>query len=206
MGIQFSPPPPSGGEPADADLTAIAGLSPSNDDVIQRKAGAWTNRTPAQLKTDLGVTAALAPLGVILKRVAVQTIAGSLTWTAVSFTDIEREDGDLVGAPAITSITIPAGGAGLYDFTFGATWEAGAGMVAARLVVDGAVVAYSALPAGLDANVNTPLATQVYCDVGDVVAVGAFSSTAGRGLGVVDANGWTAVLLYPRFTMYRVAA
>jgi hypothetical protein len=41
---------------ADADLTAIAGLSPSNDDVLQRKAGAWTNRTPAQLKTDLALT------------------------------------------------------------------------------------------------------------------------------------------------------
>lgn len=39
----------------DSDLTAIAGLTPSNDDVIQRKAGAWTNRTMAQLASDLGV-------------------------------------------------------------------------------------------------------------------------------------------------------
>lgn len=37
----------------DSDLTTIAGLSPSNDDIIQRKAGAWTNRTMAQLRTDL---------------------------------------------------------------------------------------------------------------------------------------------------------
>ena len=37
----------------DADLAAIAALSPTNDDIIQRKAGAWTNRTMAQLKTDL---------------------------------------------------------------------------------------------------------------------------------------------------------
>ena len=35
------------------DLMAIRGLSPSNDDIIQRKAGAWTNRTMAQLATDL---------------------------------------------------------------------------------------------------------------------------------------------------------
>lgn len=42
-----------GKQASDSDLTAIAGLAPSNDDVIQRKAGAWTNRTPAQLKTDL---------------------------------------------------------------------------------------------------------------------------------------------------------
>jgi hypothetical protein len=37
----------------DADLSAIAALSPSNDDIVQRKAGAWTNRTVAQLYTDL---------------------------------------------------------------------------------------------------------------------------------------------------------
>lgn len=37
----------------DSDLTAIAALSPSNDDIIQRKAGAWTNRTMAQLGADL---------------------------------------------------------------------------------------------------------------------------------------------------------
>ena len=44
-------------QPLDADLTAIAALSPSNDDIIQRKAGAWTNRTVAQFKTDLGLAA-----------------------------------------------------------------------------------------------------------------------------------------------------
>lgn len=39
----------------DADLDAIAALSPSNDDVLQRKAGAWVSRTPAQVKTDLAL-------------------------------------------------------------------------------------------------------------------------------------------------------
>jgi hypothetical protein len=48
----------AGKQPLDADLTAIAGLSPSNDDVAQYKAGAWTNRTPAQLKTDLAIAQA----------------------------------------------------------------------------------------------------------------------------------------------------
>jgi hypothetical protein len=41
-----------------ANLSAISALTPTNDDVIQRKAGAWTNRTPAQLKTDLSLTKA----------------------------------------------------------------------------------------------------------------------------------------------------
>lgn len=40
-------------QPLDSDLTAVAALAPSNDDVIQRKAGAWTNRTMPQVKTDL---------------------------------------------------------------------------------------------------------------------------------------------------------
>jgi hypothetical protein len=52
-----------GKQAADADLTAIAALSPSNDDVIQRKAGAWTNRTVAQIKTDFALTKSDVGLG-----------------------------------------------------------------------------------------------------------------------------------------------
>jgi hypothetical protein len=37
----------------DLDLQEIADASASDDDVIQRKSGVWTNRTPAQLSTDL---------------------------------------------------------------------------------------------------------------------------------------------------------
>lgn len=37
------------------NLTTIAGLSPSNDDILQRKAGAWANRTLAQVKSDLAL-------------------------------------------------------------------------------------------------------------------------------------------------------
>jgi hypothetical protein len=43
----------AGKQPINGDLTTIGGLTPANDDILQRKAGAWTNRTPAQLKTDL---------------------------------------------------------------------------------------------------------------------------------------------------------
>jgi hypothetical protein len=44
-------------QPLDSDLTAFAALTPTNDDIIQRKAGAWTNRTLDQLTTDLALTA-----------------------------------------------------------------------------------------------------------------------------------------------------
>jgi len=40
----------------DADLTAIASLTPTDDDILQRKSGAWTNRTPSQVKTDLSLS------------------------------------------------------------------------------------------------------------------------------------------------------
>lgn len=43
-------------QPIDGDLTTISALTPSNDDILQRKSGAWTNRTPAQVKTDLALT------------------------------------------------------------------------------------------------------------------------------------------------------
>ena len=36
-------------------LTAIEALAPNNDDFLQRKAGVWTNRSIAQVKTDLGL-------------------------------------------------------------------------------------------------------------------------------------------------------
>lgn len=49
---------------ANSDLTSIAGLTPANDDIIQRKAGAWTNRTVAQYKADLSL-GALADLNTV---------------------------------------------------------------------------------------------------------------------------------------------
>jgi microcystin-dependent protein len=53
----------SGKQDADSDLGVIAALSPSDDDVMQRKSGGWTNRTPAQLKADLALTKGDVGLG-----------------------------------------------------------------------------------------------------------------------------------------------
>jgi hypothetical protein len=41
---------------ANQNLVDIAAISGANDDIIQRKAGAWTNRTVAQYKADLSLT------------------------------------------------------------------------------------------------------------------------------------------------------
>lgn len=42
-------------QPKDSDLTTIAGLSPSNNDLMQYISGAWANRTPAQVRTALAI-------------------------------------------------------------------------------------------------------------------------------------------------------
>ena len=47
-----------GKQTLDSDLTSIAGLSPVNDDIIQRKSGSWTNRTIDQFTTDLALVVA----------------------------------------------------------------------------------------------------------------------------------------------------
>lgn len=44
----------------DADLAALAAIAPANDDFIQRKAGAWVNRTPRQAMSDLRKQATVA--------------------------------------------------------------------------------------------------------------------------------------------------
>lgn len=43
-------------QPINANLTTISGLTPTNDDVMQYKSGAWANRTIAQLKSDLSLS------------------------------------------------------------------------------------------------------------------------------------------------------
>lgn len=42
-------------QPLDSDLTSIAGLTPTDNDIIQRKSGSWTNRTVAEYKADLSL-------------------------------------------------------------------------------------------------------------------------------------------------------
>lgn len=50
-------------QPIDSDLTAIASLTPTANDFMQYKSGAWANRTPAQAKTDLALAKGDVGLG-----------------------------------------------------------------------------------------------------------------------------------------------
>lgn len=93
-------------QPLDADLTAIAALSPSDDDIIQRKAGAWTNRTMAQLKTDLVLTSADVGLGSV-ENTALSTWPGSTNLVTVGTITTGVWNG--------TDVAVTAGGTGASD-------------------------------------------------------------------------------------------
>jgi hypothetical protein len=96
----------------DSDLTAIAALAPTDDDIIQRKAGAWTNRTLAQLLADLGLGALYQPLDGDLTAIAalattpfgraLLTLADAAAFTALGnvFTDVLK---GLVPPPGVVT-------------------------------------------------------------------------------------------------------
>lgn len=61
-----------GAQPADADLTTIAGLTATTDNFLQAKASAWASRTPAQVAADLvtPLSTSLQPLDADLTAIA----------------------------------------------------------------------------------------------------------------------------------------
>ena len=72
-------------QPLDADLTAIAGLTPANDDVIQRKSGSWVNRTMAQLWADILALASAVFIPVARASISVLPVSNdtTTTWNAM---------------------------------------------------------------------------------------------------------------------------
>lgn len=111
----------AGKQPLNANLTTISGLSPSNDDVLQRKAGAWVNRTIAQLVTDILVRFKrnIIPTGTINGINGVFTFpdtpaAGSLRL----YVDTGRliEDVDYTRSGAQVTVTIPPVSAIIGDY------------------------------------------------------------------------------------------
>lgn len=77
----------AGKQNASAELTAIAGIAAANNDIIQRKAGAWTNRTPAQLKADLALVKADVGLGNVDNTSDANKPISTATQTAINNTN-----------------------------------------------------------------------------------------------------------------------
>ncbi len=104
----------SGKQTQDADLDAIAALSHANDTILQTKSGAWTARTPAQLKTDLALVKGDVGLGSVdntsnaTERAATATLTNkTISGTSNTLSDIDMESVDGLTA-ALASIA--AGG------------------------------------------------------------------------------------------------
>jgi hypothetical protein len=100
----------AGKQPLDSDLTTVAGLAPTNDDVLQRKAGAWTNRTPAQLKLDLSLTKSDIGLTNVPNTDATDRANHTGTQTASTISDFTEAAQDAVGGALADSNTV--------DFTY----------------------------------------------------------------------------------------
>jgi hypothetical protein len=92
-------------QPIDADLTGLAGLTPSNDDIIQRKAGAWANRTVAQLVADL-VTATVLTVSstATVTAKSIDLASNTVTGTLAQF-NTALSDGDFASLAGIETLT-----------------------------------------------------------------------------------------------------
>lgn len=108
----------AGKQPLDSDLTAVAALAPANDDVIQRKAGAWTNRTMAQLSSDLGLAAGYQPLDSDLTTIASLTAATDNVIQSVGSAWASRTPAQLKATLALAKADV---GLGSVDNTSDAT-------------------------------------------------------------------------------------
>lgn len=118
-------------QPLDSDLTTVSGLSPSNDDFIQRKAGAWANRTVAQVKTDLGLTGTNSGDQNLFSTIAVSgqsdVVADS---TSDTLTLVAGSNVTITTNATSDTITIAAsGGGGLSDGDYGDITVSGSGTV-----------------------------------------------------------------------------
>ena len=83
-----------------AELAGLAALSPSNDDVIQRKAGAWATRSMAQLKTDLALSKSDVGLGSVDNTSDLSKPVSTATQSALDLKAplVHRKDADFPAA------------------------------------------------------------------------------------------------------------
>jgi hypothetical protein len=87
----------------DADLTDIGALTPANDDVLQRKAGHWANRTPSQVKADLALSKTDVGLGSVDNTADTAKPVSTATQTALN--GKQPLDADLTTIAGLTATT-----------------------------------------------------------------------------------------------------
>jgi len=95
----------AGKQAIDTDLTTIAGLTPSNDDIMQYKAGAWANRTVAQIVADLTAINAASIADGSVSNAEFQYLNGVTSAIQTQLDAKVDENGAIVGATDIESAT-----------------------------------------------------------------------------------------------------
>jgi uncharacterized protein (UPF0303 family) len=96
----------NGKQPLNTDLTTISGLTPANDDLIQRKGGVWVTRTPVQLKTDLALVKGDVGLGNVDNTSDVNKPISTATQGALD--NKQAIDADLTAISALAATGIAA--------------------------------------------------------------------------------------------------
>jgi hypothetical protein len=91
-------------QPLNTNLTTIAGLTPATNDTLQYRSGAWTNRTPAQIKSDLSLTKEDVNLGNVDNTSDANKPISTATQTALNL----KANGDEYVAKTTTEDTNPA--------------------------------------------------------------------------------------------------
>lgn len=148
----------------------------------------------------------LAALSAIVARTATQSIPSG-TWTPIAFTTIEQVNGALVSGSNITTITIPAGGAGEYDVFYTASWgvSTSGARRQARLVRNGTEVVLDSKgpPATSSQATANIIATRLRCAAGDTLSIETLQDS---GVTTNVGTGGTDQVQFPRLSVARVAA
>ena len=98
-------------QPLDSDLTTIAALTATTDNIIQSVGSAWASRTPAQVKTTLALTKSDVGLGNVDNTTDANKPVSTATQTAL---DAKANIARTINTYSGTSLTAVAADAGAY--------------------------------------------------------------------------------------------
>lgn len=170
----------------DTDLDALAGLTASNDDIIQRKAGAWSNRTLAQFYADL---LTIAPT-LVVDTTTARTLSATDNAKTIWFSSNSNVTVTVPPAFSGFSATVCRIGAGKVSFAPSSTTLLGASMD-----LNGQYLCAQLMPTGTANNFAIVGATGAVDTAEEAVATAATASvfnTASKNVSLTGTTGVTS--------------